>query len=54
LQNPLSRDGHSRQEKRITHERVSRFAQFQAALLLDSGVVDLRMVYTDAVPFHDL
>src|SRR5713101_9272220 len=24
------------------------------ALILDSRVVDLRMVYTDAVPFHDL
>jgi hypothetical protein len=23
-------------------------------LILDSRVVDLRMVYTDAVPFHDL
>jgi putative ABC transport system substrate-binding protein len=25
-----------------------------ATLILDSRVVDLRMVYTDAVPFHDL
>ena len=27
---------------------------FAVTLILDSRVVDLRMVYTDAVPFHDL
>ena len=27
---------------------------YQDPLILDSRVVDLRMVYTDAVPFHDL